>query len=114
MIMYLVNFKWINPNDVELNKLKDTFSKIIKDRYFPSHSEREEILSEIDIIDNLIKPVEMKRSELLIRNLITFFDLVIENVQIGFQITKNKFKHSVYIRKLIFGAVKGRNKVKIY
>jgi len=53
----------------------------------------------------------MKRKETFIRNIIIFFDLVVENVKVNFQISKNKFFHSIVIKKIIFGAVKGRNKV---
>ena len=43
-----------------------------------------------------------------------FFDFFFENILINFKISEMDFYHSLSIRKIVVGALKGINKVYIY
>ena len=85
---------------------------MIKNKYISKHlNSNKEIRIEEEVIDNLLKKSDISKKDNFIRNLITFFDVMLENVEVNFKLSENVTFHNLAIRKLIVGGVKGINKV---
>jgi hypothetical protein len=85
---------------------------LIKNKYISKHlNSNKEIRIEEEVIDNLLKKSDISKKDNFIRNLITFFDVMLENVEVNFKLSENVTFHNLAIRKLIVGGVKGINKV---
>jgi hypothetical protein len=111
----LTNGDFYNEQPEYLKDVKNQFFKIINDRYISKHtSKNNENGAEEEVIDNLIKKVEVSKKDNFLRNLITFFDILIENVEVNFKLTQSDTYHSLTLRKLILGVVKGINKVSFF
>jgi hypothetical protein len=104
-----------------LKDLKNSFFEVIYEKYILKHSSKEkESVSysdypsqEEEVIDNLIKKSEISKKENFLRNLLTFFDLLIEDSLINFKLSEYDSYHSLSFRKVILGGVKGINKVNL-
>ena len=97
-----------------LSKLKKKFFEILKKKFIDKHLEniKDNIIYEEEYIDNLIKKTEITKSDKIIRNLLVFFDFLIENLDFNFKLSKSDFFHNIQFRKGIFGVIKGLNKHK--
>lgn len=97
-----------------LRTIKEKFYQIIKEKYMTRHiNSNQEGRIEEEVIDNILKKSEISRTDKILRNLITFFDILLENTQVNFKLSEMNMYHHLYIRKAIIGAVKGINKVRI-
>jgi len=101
-----------NDHNDYLNNIKNKFYQIINDKYIFKHiNEKKEWKSEEETIDNILKKSDIGRKDIFLRNLITFFDFLCENVEVNFKLSEMEVYHKLSLRKLILGAVKGIHKV---
>lgn len=99
-----------------LNEVKDKFFQIIKDKYISKYMNANENLNgnnnlEEEQIDNILKKSDITQRDKFIRNLLVFFDVLMENIEFRFKLSEYPFFHHITVRKIIVGAVKGINKV---
>jgi len=92
------------------DKIKSQF--IIKNKYINKHSLEHNIdKGEDEVIDNILKKSSVSNKEKFLRIFLTFFDLMLESVDANFKLSENKTYHSLTLKKIIIGGVKGIDKV---
>lgn len=94
----------------KINNIKEKLCEMIKDKYISKHYTKKDVVSD-EILEDILKSTNLTKKEKFFRNLMVFFDLVLENNLIIFKISNNDFYHSIFIKKILVGAVKGINKV---
>jgi hypothetical protein len=104
-----------NPLDETsiIQEIKQKLCEVIKEKYISKHSSKTSEVSD-EILEDIIKSSSLSKKETIIRNLMVFFDILMENSLIVYRISNNDFYHSVFIKKILVGAVKGLNKVNLY
>ena len=98
-----------------LFEIKEKFFKIIKEKYINVHLNNEQkknFFQEEEYIDNLIKETEISQKDKILRNILVFFDFLLQEFEINFKLNENEFFHNLSFKKGVFGVVKGLNKHK--
>jgi hypothetical protein len=94
--------------------MKESFFKILKEKYINKHKEDNNILREEYGVDNIsfLKQSDVTRKEKILRNLLSLVDVLVENAEVSFGLSNLDFYHKVSLRKAIIGSIKGINKHK--
>ena len=98
-----------------LYDIKEKFFNIIKEKYIENHLNKEEkkqLLQEEEYVDNLIKKTDISEKDKILRNILVFFDLLLQEFELNFKLSENDFFYCISLKKGVFGVVKGLNKHK--
>ena len=55
------------------------------------------------------KKIKLSLKDKLLRNLLSFFDLILDNIEFNFKLSENEFFYRVFFTKAVIGVVKGLN-----
>lgn len=118
MVMTKIRSNGIPFNDLEKNKnfiekKKKYFDKIISllDNY-STYDRKEKEFNEIEKLEDLNKnQPKISLKETILTQLIIFFDLIIQQSEIYFELSKSKCSYLIQFEKLHIGGLKGQNRV---
>jgi hypothetical protein len=93
--------------------MKNKFFTVLKEKYIDKHKEDGGAMREEYGVDNIsfLRQSEVTRKEKILRNLLSFVDILIEHAEVSFGLSNLDFYHKVSLRKAIVGSIKGINKV---
>jgi hypothetical protein len=99
-------------NQMTLKSDKKKYFQLIKNKFFPKHIFTKDKFPEINNVDNLNVIKKISIIEYFIRITIRLCDCLIEDTNVLINVNGNDFSFALYMRKLLFGVVKGVSKHK--
>ena len=104
-----------NKNYGILNEIKDKFNKIILEKYINNFIIELQNENNLDKNDNVNKPIKssfikkkqniklinLSLEDKLLRYALSFFDLVIDNIEFNFKLSESEFFYRIHLNKVI-------------
>ena len=98
-----------NNNYGILHEIKNKFNKMIYDKYVKSFIDETNKEKKIKYKKMPYEKIKLSFKDKLLRNLLSFFDLIINDLEFNFKLSESEFFYRISLKEVSFGIVKGLN-----